>query len=222
MCDDEVFPLPLFHGTSTYFLRDIIQHGIASVSVHERLRSRDFLRQVWSLRLELAREDERVELLAWPGSMIDHMIGDRVSAGGFNFRYGQFYCTAEERKAVAYATNAFGSELITEGAKLLDEVRLVAPAKADELLARYAEIARCLAFDHEPVLLKFEGVERSAVLGEGGEQFSPAEERIAQFLSFEVRPTARYSSVSVFEVVEVQFDSAGVASYKLIPAKGAI
>lgn len=219
MCDHEVFPLPLFHGTSNYFLPDIIQHGIASVSVHERLRSRDFLREVWGLRLELAREDE---LAAWRGSMIDHMIGDRISAGGFNFRYGQFYCTAEERKAVAYATNAFGSELITEGAKLLDEVRLVAPAKANELLVRYAEVARCLAFNHKPVLLKFEGVERSALLGEGGEQLSPAEERIAQLLSFEVRPTARYSSVSVFEVVEVQFDSAGVASYKLIPAKGAI
>lgn len=220
MTDDRLFPLPLFHGTSTWFLEDIIRHGIGGFDVHERLRSREFLAQVWELRLELASEDERSTLLAWPGSMIAHMTGDRVSAGGFNFRYGQFYCTADECKAVSYATNAFGSELVSEGAKLLAEIRSAVPERAEKLLAGYAEIERCLAFDHQPVVIRLDGVERSAMLSEDGQELRPDEEEIAHLLAFEVRPNARYSSLSIFRAENVEFDDIGVRSYGLVPLRG--
>jgi hypothetical protein len=149
--------------------------------------------------------------------MIAHMTGDRVSAGGFNFRYGQFYCTADECKAVSYAANAFGSELISEGAKLLAEVRSAVPERAEKLLAGYAEIARCLAFNHQPVVIRLDGVERSAVLSEDGQELSPDEEEIAQLVAFEVRPNARYSSLSIFRVENLQFDDIGVRNYELVP-----
>ena len=217
MAGSEVFKLPLFHGTSTWFLPDILQRGFGAVNVHEELRSRDFLREVWDLRLDLAGTKEQEELVQWPGSMISHMIEDRVSRGGFNFRYGQFYCTAEERKAVSYAANRCGSELITEAAKLFDEVSAISSDRAGELCFRFPEIAPCLGFNHEPVVIRLEGVARQSIRRENSKTFTLDDEDFAQFLSFQVDTDATYSTMSVFRAVNIQFANYGASSYELIP-----
>lgn len=216
MAEDELFPLSLYHGTSTWFLPDILRHGVGVLNVHESLRSRDFLREVWSLRLELADAQGRETLLQFPGSMIAHMIEDRVSDGGFNFRYGQFYCTADERKAVSYAANEFGSELISEAAKLLDEVRGISPDRSDNLISGYPEIRPCLAFNHEPIVIRLDGVAHWAVKKEDGEPLTSDIKPFARFLSFQLDIGAPYSSLSVFRAINIQRTDFGVEGYDLV------
>lgn len=226
MPGSEVLPFPLYHGTSTWFLPDILERGFGTVNVHEGLRSRDFLKEAWALRLELAESEERDDLLIFPGSMISAMVEDRVTNGGFNFRYGQLYCTADERRAVTYASNAYGSELITEAAKLLHQVREISTEAADELISRYPEISTCLAYNHKPIVIKLDGVTRCSVRRENGETFTPELDTIARFLSFEVANEAAFSRIRIFLAENIVMGSSGAHEYDLIPfesgAAGAI
>jgi hypothetical protein len=217
MAEPEKLPFPLYHGTSTWFLPSMLEHGFGTVNVHEDLRSREFLSEGWSLRLELAEAREREELIMFPGNMISAMIEDRVTNGGFNFRYGQFYCTAEEWKAVNYASNPCGSELVSEAAKLLCEVREISPEAADDLVARYPQMAACLAFDHQPIVLKLDGVGRCSVNQEDGKPLTSELDDFHRLLSFEVISGAVFSTIAIFRAENVKMGFAGAESYDLVP-----
>ncbi|WP_323799148.1 hypothetical protein [Parasphingorhabdus sp.] len=217
MDESDIFPFPLYHGTSSWYLPSIIEHGLGCLNVHEHLRSRDFLRDTWKLRLELADSEQKSELMNRPSSMISAMIEDRVTNGGFNFRYGQTYCTGEERKAVSYASNSCGSELISEATGLLAEIREVSVKAAAELILQYPEMAGCLAFQHEPIVLCLDGVAHHYVRMEGGGPLTPELDAIAGRLSFELLKGANFSTMSVFRVKNITKGCSGPEGYDLVP-----
>ena len=113
-------PLPLFHGTTSWFLPGILKFGLGGVDIHARLRSRDFYREVWALRLQLADDAGREKLARLYGIQSHSIIANAVTPGGYNYRYDAVYCTGCERKAVTYAARGFGSELIRVGTGWLD------------------------------------------------------------------------------------------------------
>lgn len=152
----------------------------------------------------------------FPGSMISAMIDDRVTNGGFNFRYGRVYCTGDQRKAVNYASNPCGSELVSEAAKLLSAVRETSSETADNLVARYPEMAVCLAFDHQPIVLRLDGVARCSVRQENGRPLTPGSDSIARLLSFELISDAS-PTISIFRAENVTMGVAGAESYDLVP-----
>src|SRR6187402_445990 len=96
----QFMPVPLYHGTSLYFLPGILEHGLGATDIHTQLRSREFYKDAWEARLRIAGADEREKLLRNYGHRSDCIINNQVTAGGFDYRYGSVYCTGEERKAV--------------------------------------------------------------------------------------------------------------------------
>ena len=205
-------PLPLFHGTTSWFLPGIIEHGLGAIDIHAQLRSREFYREVWTLRLQLADNEEREKLERLYGIRSDSIIANAVTPGGLNFRYDAVYCTGSDRKAVTYAARGFGSELIRIGMGWLDEL-------AETVLTGYPELAKCVAHEHDPIVIRLDNIERPFVRLENGNPFTPDLDDIAHALSFELIEGANLSAMTVFRAENVEMGFIGCAGYDLVPVE---
>jgi len=214
----ELMPIPLWHGTSSWYLPGVLEHGLGAVDVHAQLRSREFYRAAWELRLALAEPEDRAELERYYGSRSRAIMGDPAAVEGFNFRYGQLYVTGEERKAVTYAARGYGSELVRLGAALLKQIREASPEKASALLSSYPEIAACLEHEHKPIVIRLDRIERRWLRLETGAPIITDLDRIMSLLSFELVKSVDPSAMTVFEVRNVELRFIGAVSYDLVPA----
>lgn len=212
-----VMPLPLFHGTSSWFLPGILEHGLGAIDVHARLCSRAFYRDVWSLRLRLADPGEREKLEQSYGARSDAIIANAVTRGGQNFRYDTIYVTGSERKAVTYAARGYGSELIRVGMGWFEEIQSIDPDLAAATLSGYPELAECVAHEHQPFVVRLDNVDRRYVTLENGKPFPPELDDIAEPLSFELASGANLSAMSIFRVENVAMGFMGAESYDLVP-----
>lgn len=216
----ESVPFPLYHGTSTWYLPGILKHGLGSVDVHEQLQTRRFLKEAWELRLKFADGNESREQLSLDSSIISAMTEERVTGGGFNFRYGQVYVTGDQRKAVGYASNRYGSELLTEATRIIEQIRKISEASADRLLSLYPAISDCLKFAHEAVVIKFDRVPRKFVMTETGRELPNDLSEFDQLFSYELVTGASLSNMSIFKAKNVEAGFGGPSHYDLIEFDG--
>lgn len=215
-----MMPVPLYHGTSSWFLPGILERGLGAVDVHAGLRSREFYSDVWNLRLTLADAEECEKLVRHYGIRSESIIANAVTPGGQNYRYDAVYCTGSEHKAVTYAARGFGSELIRLGAGWLEEIRCIVPDAAAALLADYPDMAACLAHEHSPVVIRLVNIERRFVKLENGNPFTSELDAVAEVLSFELIEGADLSTLTILRADSVEMGFVGAESYDLVPLVG--
>ena len=216
----QLVPFPLYHGTSTWYLPGILKHGLGRVDIHEQLQTRRFLKEAWELRLKFADGNESREILSLESSIISAMTEERVTSGGFNFRYCQVYVTGDQRKAVGYASNRYGSELLSQAAGLIEQVRAFSQPAADRLLSLYPAISDCLKFAHEAIVIKFDGVPRKFVMTETGRALPNDLSEFYQLFSYELVTGASFSNMSIFKAKNVEVGFGGPSHYDLIEFDG--
>ena len=212
----EPMPFPLYHGTSTWYLPDILKHGLGGVNVHEQRQTRRFLKGAWQLRQEFTDDNENRELLSLQRSIISAMIDERATDGGFNFRYGQVYVTGDQRKAVLHASNRYGSELLSEAAALIEQVREISEPAATNFLSVYPNISDCLQFAHEAVVIKLDGVPQQFVMTANGRTLPNDLSEFDQLFSYELVTGASFSNMSIFKAKNVEVGFGVPANYDLI------
>lgn len=102
---------PLFHGTSTLFLDSIRENGLGALNPVEQYGALEFLNALYSIcKIELSED------LQWQieGFLLQSIIDQKISKGGFNWRHGNAYVSPECSRAVNHALhNEYGLEALT-------------------------------------------------------------------------------------------------------------
>ncbi len=118
LVSNETLVIPLYHGTSTFFIDSISKSGLGGRNIIKELNVLKILRYLFEKADQLLANTEiwnnnrnRFELFA----------SQKITSGGFNFRHGNVYLSPSLDTAKRYAqNNRFGSELISELFDLYD------------------------------------------------------------------------------------------------------
>ena len=165
--DGEDVLVPLYHGTSKRFLPSIRESGLGGRYPSEVARCHDLLDDLagfngwdWSGDAELCS----LKLI------VDSIRAGTVTAGGFNFRYGNTYVSASCRSAVRYATsNRYGSELLTTAMDVLEKLFDYEPSLAQQIAEKHQISPDLRYLDAQPVLVEAKHVPVRNLKSERGE-----------------------------------------------------
>ena len=84
---------------------------------------------------------------------IRYIVDQRVTSGGFNFRYGSTYLSPSKTTAVRYAlSNRFGSELLSTTFCMFEKLKTYDLHRAHEIIKKYPELLKLHEMPHQPLL----------------------------------------------------------------------
>jgi hypothetical protein len=171
--DKEELGFSLFHGTSSIFLDSINQSGLGGENVSKKFEINAMFSHVVNVFNSKYRD------CSWwvgEGFICEKMVGQEVTNGGFNFRYGGLYLTPSFETAKNYATsNKYGSELISYFIRSYEELLKLAPILADQIFPIAHPLRQLVALDPTPVVLEVVGITKDCLVTEQGE---PIEEQL--------------------------------------------
>ena len=102
---------PFFHGTSTLFLDSIRENGLGAINPVEQYGALEFLNALYPICKKELSEDPQWQI---EGFLLESIIDQKISKGGFNWRHGNAYVSPEYFRAVTHALhNEYGSEALT-------------------------------------------------------------------------------------------------------------
>ena len=163
-----VFPLPLYHGTSTAFTASIIQRGLGA---HDPVRSSQGVECL--ARLLSIADDHLASSEDWMSERIsiEAMTLQCVTAGNMNFRHGSTYLSPSQATAVRYAlSNSHGSELLSSCIGLYQRLRTANASLVTLLEREFPEIHSLSSMEPTPVLVELKTVAVDSLRTEQGEQ----------------------------------------------------
>jgi hypothetical protein len=151
--DDGLFSLPLFHGTSDFFGRLIMQSALGADDIISQWHVIELAREVVALLKECGVGSNLSDDSFMLVDGLRKMARQEITAGGSNYRHGSVYLSAAQRDASNYASKAKGSEILTYTYHAL---KLLPSAKKDAgngILGRYPEASNAMSVKHRPVIL---------------------------------------------------------------------
>lgn len=163
-------PFPLYHGTSTLFLKDILEYGLGGKNPLADLNFYDFSKEISPLIEEhLAKEDEH---MARTYSFFN-MVSQRkaVHENAWNWTHGATFLSPSEKTAARYSlSNPHGSEFLSYGVEFLRElVRRNIPGVADSLYQSYPQIFNLLDISPAPIIIEVHQCSSNVLLTEQGD-----------------------------------------------------
>jgi len=156
----------LYHGTSSMFLADIREHGLGG-----RRDSRLFDTEILA-SLAHALNDSRNHTEWWDlnSFIVELMLNQRVTDGGFNYRYGSGYLTPSKSTACRYATsNCLGSEFLTTIYRAYMALSSVNHVEAERIIPTGHCLRAAFQETHNPVLIAVENIGAEKLRTERGE-----------------------------------------------------
>lgn len=175
IANDTHLLVPLYHGTSDIFLSSIRQHGLGAIDPNAGWRSRELLLELLQIDAQHHFLDPLYRVSAEPISQ------QKVTAAGFNFRHGSTYLSPCRSTAIRYAIgNPWGSELLSETLKGLDQLEEHDAGQAAGVLGKYSAIAEVRDQEHEPVLIELSNVRLETLRSEEGKAASETIELMAK------------------------------------------
>jgi hypothetical protein len=167
---------PLYHGTSSLFVDSILKNGLGGRNPIQELGVVPFLKSLHEICQHLLHNDP--EWLS-KKSVIEKMMNQEPK-----FRHGCGFLSFSKLTAVRYAaSNPFGSEIISNAARLYELVIKREPRYLSELqLTKYPIIALVNKSPY-PVLVEVSRVHISNLQGEQGESAQQVIGTLAQLLS---------------------------------------
>ena len=157
---DDVIPFPLYHGTSTLFLDDIVRCGLGGKNPIAEWGVLGFVRELLPLvEAHLGDNPQLVQKIHSFGRMA------RQDVGGWNFQHGDTYLSPSSSTAIRYATNKrFGSELLTYAIDFLQElVQREMPGIRDRMYQRFPHMFRFLDISPAPILIEIPRLPYAAI-----------------------------------------------------------
>jgi len=132
-----LLPIPLFHGTSSLFLDDIIRLGLGGLNPVIEWRILEFAQTIFPLVEQHLSQEERLIVKVGEFKL---MVEQRSVA--MNFQHGDTYLSPSSATAVRYAVNKrVSSELLSYTLDFLQELlRRKVSGLAKDLYRRYPRI----------------------------------------------------------------------------------
>lgn len=169
--------VPLYHGTSSYFLVQIREHGLGGCR-DSTLFDAEILA---NLAYALDKPQHSTEWWELNFFIVEAMLGQRVTGGGFNFRYGSTYLSPNKATALRYATsNRLGSEFLTTIYQAYVALASVNTGQAEKILPHNHPLRSFFRERHRPMLLTLQGVPAEKLRTEQGD---PIEDQLKSVIS---------------------------------------
>lgn len=170
---------PLYHGTSTIFLKSIAEHGLGGWDPIKEWRVLECLRRVIPVAVRHADRSEFIPGLLNNAQQMAGQVNSRM-----NFQHGAVYLSPAKKTAIRYACGKRkkGSELISRTIWLIEELVRLEIAEVNEGLYRdFPEIFDAMDTNVAPVLIKVNSVSEENLLSESGESPCINLERIRKY-----------------------------------------
>lgn len=161
--DDGRFNIALFHGTSTAFLPSILQNGLGGVDIITDLRALELFEKLVHLIEE--------HLPDYGEGYINQMKLILQQKNGTKWRHGGAFITPSMDRAVKYAVNSYGSELLSMIHGIHEDVTKYIPG-TEGIIDEYEEIKQLFAAEHRPLLVVADDVELENIQSEDGNEAS--------------------------------------------------
>jgi hypothetical protein len=171
-------PMPLYHGTSTLFLKGILESGLGGQNPIESWGIFNFVEELWPLvEKHLAKEDE----FMLRADSFSRMVNQTSAA--MNFQHGDTYLSPSQMTAARYASNQpYGSEILSYALELLEElVRRKVDGVADELYQRHPQIFNFMDISPAPLIIEVVNCPVEWLVTENGENAGDQLEQILEF-----------------------------------------
>ena len=161
--DNDRMPVALYHGTSKLFLQSIQSAGLGAKDPNVTFRTRELLHELVGARAWNWYEDPY--LLS-----VRYIVDERVTGGGFNFRYGGTYLSPSMTTAVRYAlNNRSGSELLSTAFGMFERLETYDQRSAHEIIEGYPELLGLYETPSQPLLVEALNVPIRNLCSEDGE-----------------------------------------------------
>jgi hypothetical protein len=158
--------IPLYHATSNFFLDSIRRYGLGG-----RRDVNIFNENIFSLLIEALNQPEN-KTMWWDinGCLFNNINDQKVTRGGFNFRYGNAYLTPSLFTAKSYATSSrLGSEYLSSMHDCFNALFEVSPSVAKEIIPTDHPINEIFNTEHIPILITARNVNVSNLKTEQGD-----------------------------------------------------
>ncbi len=159
-------PIPLYHGTSTLFLSDILKFGLAGKSNPIKdLCVREFAAAILLLAKKHLSQNRNFFRIA---DSFSAMVEQKSAI--WNFQHGDTYLHASSVKAVGHAVaHKYGSEILSHSLIILEELVLSLPREdVRKLHKSYPVFFKLLHLRPAPLLITLEAVPIKDLLDEHG------------------------------------------------------
>ena len=162
------FALPLYHGTSDFFVSMILETGLGRRDIVAEWRLLDFIGELFEVKKVLLNSRSLTAEADLAFFFVENARRQDVTAGGFNFRHGGIYVSAAYNDALRYCQNAKGSEIIT----MIYNVLTVLPENHRDhcfrILSGYRDLERAVLAKHNPRILILRNVPVKSLKSEIG------------------------------------------------------
>lgn len=172
--------VPLYHGTSSHYLDSINKYGLGGV--------RDAIvfdmNVLSALADRLSDPSNQTEWWELNSVFVEPMLEQRITGGGFNFRYGGTYLTPSRFTACRYATsNRMGSEYISTIHQAFAALLAVNATEANEIIPSDHRLRDIFEAKHSPILITVKGLGAEMLRTEKGENIESQLERMIEMKS---------------------------------------
>jgi hypothetical protein len=146
-----LLPFSLYHGTSTLFLKDIIESGLGGVDPVEKWKILEFAKAIAPIVNEHLSSDDNFMVKA---NTFMHMVNQTSSHS--NYQHGDTYLSPSMDTAVRYASNKrYGSEILTYSLDFLEElIRRDIGEGIDDLYQKYPRLFGFLDISPAPLIIE--------------------------------------------------------------------
>lgn len=175
-------PIPLFHGTSSLFLDDIIRLGLGGMNPVVEWKVLEFARTIYPLVEKHISQEEAFIVPAGEFRLMTEQASP--SSGGLNFQHGDTYLSPVSNTAVRYAVNKpIGSELLNCTLVFLKELLRRKVPGVNAIAGRsYPRIFNLLNVSAAPCLIEVTSVRTEDLAAEDGGDATPTLDDIAETL----------------------------------------
>jgi hypothetical protein len=162
-----MFNFSLYHGTSSYFLQEILEHGLGGLKISKEWGIEEFFAEV-IFECSLIDDLQFQKYFQNNQQMLDRILGKFHNSKGFNYRYGSVYLAVDHKRAIQYSLRKFGSELtrISHGWYL--ELKTFKPEIALKLIAKYPKVSEIFSAVHTPLVIEIKEINFHEIATEGG------------------------------------------------------
>ena len=209
----------LYHGTSSYYLDEILIHGLGGRNISIELGIKDFFEEV-IFECNKIKDLDFQKYLLNSRQMLDRILGRSHNPGGFNYRYGSVYLAVDHKRATQYSLREFGSELsrIAHGWYL--DLKQFEPDKAFNLLEKHPKIKSIFSAVHKPIVIEIKDIILQEIATEGGLKGDQVTAKINEYLNndFGLSLDSSMSSLS-FEYIGKPLMKERLYFYEVVSSK---
>jgi len=158
--------IPLYHGTSDFFLGKIQEHGLGGYR-DSSLFDKGVLSE---LACKLSDASNPTDWWQHHSFIVTPMLEEGITNGGFNFRHGGTYLTPAKSTACRYATsNRLGSEFIDTVYHAYTALASVNASEAERIVPNNHPLMAAFQNTWKPVVIALNGVDSQILRTEEGE-----------------------------------------------------